>query len=180
MRLSFLLCLTAVALFPSFAEAKYNPLKLTDLLGASDLILVGEITRVLDRSFELTISERLAGTYSEDKITIVRFRDWPCARRWAPYKVGQRVLVCLAIKKRRSEADGKEVEVYRVRSGGNEGEMPIVGDHAYYLGSDVKLKTESLEAFGHSLRAKKLTLSQVRSLVKKYRGKTKDEEAGSR
>ncbi len=88
----------AVLAYPPVCLAKYSPLPLFDMVGSSDLVLVGTIAEVADETFVMRIDTVVAGKHPGKTIEIARFRDWPCARRWTPYATSQRVLVCLADK----------------------------------------------------------------------------------
>lgn len=114
------LALVALCAFPLPCAAKYIPLELYDLLGASDVVVVGTITEVKQETFVLEVETHVVGAEGKPTLEVLRFRDWPCARRWTPYEVGQTVLVCAV---RLKDADG--VEQLKIRSGGGEGEMPI-------------------------------------------------------
>ncbi len=118
-----------VLVLGSPAEAKYIPLSHNDLLTRSDLIAWGRIVRVREATFDVKVSAVLFGKYEAKILTIQRFRNWTCARRWAPYATGQQVLVCLQRK-----TDGAGKIVYRIRSGGGEGEMPIVKGQVFSRG----------------------------------------------
>jgi len=115
------LVLLLLLLAPLSARADYSPVPLFDLLGTSDLVLVGTIAELDAEAYTLAVSERIAGAWTEPTIRVQRFEDWECASRWAPYAEGQEVLVCL----RRVRTD-EGAAVYRIRSGGGEGEMPVV------------------------------------------------------
>jgi hypothetical protein len=162
-----LLVLTAGVLAAgSTAEARYRPLTLDALLGQSDLVLVGEITRLEAEQFELTISETLAGNHKSSTIVIQRFKNWPCASRWAPYEVGQKVLICL-----HKVVDEKSGSVTcKIRSGGGEGEMPIVAGVVHSRGVGVKdVPIERCQVYGKEVSFWKFTLENIRARVKSLR-----------
>ncbi|MBW2464027.1 MAG: hypothetical protein JRH11_20430 [Deltaproteobacteria bacterium] len=110
------------ALSPAAAAADYSPPALNDLVLGSDVIVAGEVVSLSATSFSLRIDDLITGQITTPEIEVQRFTDWTCAARWAPYRVGQRALLFL-----RRDASGK----FQIRSGGGEGEMPIVGDHVY-------------------------------------------------
>ncbi|MCA8921965.1 MAG: hypothetical protein KDD82_09165 [Planctomycetes bacterium] len=114
------LALLALLSLSSPCAAKYLPLDLYDMLGSSDLVVVGTIVELGDEAFVLKVETRIAGAEGQETVEVLRFKDWPCAVRWTPYAVGQRVLVCAV---RVKDKDG--VERLKLRSGGGEGEMPI-------------------------------------------------------
>ena len=105
---------------PAAAAARYIPPPLYDLVGFSDLIVVGTISRVEADTFFLEVEEVLRGSEAKASIEIERFRDWTCSHRWEPYAPGQRVVAFLA----------REEGSYKLRSAGAEAEFPIYGDRA--------------------------------------------------
>lgn len=105
---------------PSQALADFIPMQLFDLVATADIIATGEIVEVRKETFVLKVNEVFAGKPGE-KIEIVKFADWPCAWRWAPYEVGQEVLVFVESR------DGK----LRFMGAGGECECPIVDDEVY-------------------------------------------------
>ena len=161
-----LLVLGAGLLVGRTAEARYRPLTLNDLLGNSDLVLVGEITTLEDETYTLTISETLAGKYKGPTIVIQRFKDWACASRWAPYATGQKLVVCL-----KKVVDPQSCTVtWRVRSGGGEGELPIVADRAHFRGRGADdIPIDVCTVHGNEARFRRFTLESIRALVEKLR-----------
>ena len=105
---------------PSVTQAKYLPPPLYDLVGVSDLIVLGSISRVTPDTFFLEVEEVLKGSGQASVVEIERFRDWACSSRWQPYAKGQKVVAFLA----RREGP------YRLRSAGAEAEFPVRGRYA--------------------------------------------------
>ncbi len=115
------LSLAVLALcLPGASAARYIPPPLYDLVGYSDLIVVGSIARVEVSTFFLEVEEVLRGAEPAAVIEIEKFRDWTCAHRWEPYAPGQRVVAFLV----------REEGPYTLRSAGAEAEFPIDGDEA--------------------------------------------------
>ena len=86
---------TLVVLITSFAatgtcRALYIPVPLFDMVGSSDLVLVGTISEVRKSTFVLKVETVVAGEYGSKTIKIERFRNWTCASRWTAYAPGQR------------------------------------------------------------------------------------------
>jgi hypothetical protein len=100
-------------------RADYSVPPAYDVLGASPLILEGAVSRLDKENYQFRIKRVLAGRYTQKTITIKRFRNWTCAQRWAPYAVGQKMVVALRKLKPNSAR-------WVVRSAGGEGEMPLL------------------------------------------------------
>ncbi len=105
---------TTSALPVSGASAEYDAYKLHELIACADLAVAGTILQVEPDTFVLQVEEELFGTAPATRMELKRFRDWTCARRWAKYAKGQRVLLFL---------NGG-----RVLGAGDEGDMPILDD----------------------------------------------------
>ena len=116
-----LLAIATLLSLPAGAAADYSPPALSDLVLASDAIVVGEIVALGPDTFTLEVDEVVAGNVASRRIEVQRFEDWTCAARWAAYAIGQRALLFL-------NADGAR---WQIRSAGGEGEMPLVGDRVH-------------------------------------------------
>ena len=89
----------AALLFASAALAgrtapapKYVPLELARMVAEADLIVRGTIVELEAETFRLAIDEVIAGSTGlepGEPLEVERFRDWPCARRYAQYAIGQ-------------------------------------------------------------------------------------------
>ncbi len=119
--LASLLALLSAA--PCFAD--YSPPPLFDMVGSSDLVLVGTITKIGEATFVLGVETVVAGKLEAKTIEVTRYVDWTCSTRWTPYAERQRVLLCLTTTK------GKPA---KIRSAGGEGEMPVIDSVVYYRG----------------------------------------------
>lgn len=104
----------------SQALASFIPMQLVDLVATADFIATGEIAEVRKETFILKVNDVFAGKPGE-KVEIVKFQDWPCAWRWAPYEVGQEVLVFV------KREEGK----LQLLGAGGESESPIVDEQVY-------------------------------------------------
>jgi hypothetical protein len=108
------------------AEADYAPLLTTEMIGLADLIVLGTIQRVDVDVFVLRVERQLYGPKAEPGPLVVRrFRNWTCASRWAPYEVGQRLILFLG------SGSGTD-QRWRILGAGDEGEMLVEGDSVYY------------------------------------------------
>jgi len=130
--LILLFCITSFSL-----KADYSPLRLWEMALKADKIVYGEITELRENDYTLKIESSITG--DSGTIIIQRFQDWTCAVRWAPYKVGQKVVVFLQLY------EGK----YNIMSGGGEGEMEVsngmVKIESYIASCDIKKVKSDLE-----------------------------------
>jgi hypothetical protein len=104
--------------------ARYTPLYLSEMVMLSELTVHGTIVEVKKKTFVLKVETILKGELKpadkkRKQLEVRRFQDWACASRWEEYKVGQEVLLFLAVNKRLGPMPG-------ILSGGGEGEMPVV------------------------------------------------------
>ncbi len=127
--LLILACASALTALP--AEAKYAPVPLFDMIGASDLVIIATIDALPSaRVMTLAVEEVIHGSPGSKTLDVQRFEDWTCAARWTPYKVGQKAMFFLW----RDDTAGQ----WRVRSAGNEGELPIMGGSVWLRGHGVE------------------------------------------
>lgn len=147
----------------NFANAKYAPLALHDLVGASDLIVIGSISQLNSKSFILEVSQVIAGDYDKGQIKVEKFKDWTCAARWCKYDKGQNVMLFL-------EKPDKNNSSFSIRSGGGEGEMPVVDEFVYYRGRSIDdIPQEIYKVFGESLYGQKISLEEFINSIQQYR-----------
>lgn len=112
---SLYVAIFSILYFSSEVKADYSPMRLSQMILDADSVVDARITR-LDKKF-FWVSAYEGGSETAD-LKVLRFKDWPCAKRWEQYRVGQRVLLFLK----------KEKDFYRILSAGGEGELPVVGD----------------------------------------------------
>lgn len=117
--LPLFLCLTGLV------KADYIPPTLNELILKSDKIIYGEIVCVDDSVIEVYVHCGI--DYGLETITIIKFDEWDCGKRWAAYKVGENSLFFLTNK------NGG----YLTMGGGNEGELPILKDKCYMHASTI-------------------------------------------
>lgn len=127
-----------LVLAPSVVRADYSPPSLTDLVLASDAIVVGDVEGLSANTFRLRVSEVVHGPIQSATIEVERFEDWTCAARWAPYAVGQHALLFL------NRHEGR----WQIRSAGGEGEMPIENGRVHVPGSYDGLAPSGSNAYG--------------------------------
>ena len=146
------------------ARADYSVPPAYDMLGASDLVVVGKISRLQTKTFDLRVSKVIAGKTAKRSIRVKRFRNWTCASRWTSYKVGQQVVLLLSRKTSKSP--------WLIRSGGGEGEIPVVGKYVYLRGLNLRgLKTKKhlLGSARKAVYGQRMTLARFVKLVRGYR-----------
>ncbi|EAR00347.1 hypothetical protein [Maribacter sp. HTCC2170] len=111
--------LTMFLIFTSLLKADYVPPKIHMLVLKADKIVQGEISCVDNDVFQITVIKSILE--DEHVITVQKFKEWNCGKRYIDYEVGQQSLFFLRY-------DGDKL---RTMSGGNEGEMPIIMGAAY-------------------------------------------------
>lgn len=109
--------------------ASYIPYRLFEMVGGAEVVVAGQITSLTETTYVLKLDRVVAGTHATETIEVRRFRDWPCAFRHAPYKVGQQVVACLV----RDETLSRQLQrpIYCLMGAGCESEIPVVDDFAY-------------------------------------------------
>lgn len=154
--------LVATFLFTGTAHAKYAPPPVEDVFGTSELVVSGEITKLTAKTFVLAVDEVAIGDVGSH-VTIQRFENWTCAHRWAPYKVGQKVLVFAS--------KHPDTRSWRIRSAGGEGEMPIIGDKVVLRGFVSLATTESTshETPGGKVYGQLVALADVLDAARNFR-----------
>jgi len=85
----------SVALFAIPAvQAKKHIWPFVCVVHSADLIVVGSIVSVSPKDVTVLVEDRVYGT-CEEEITVAKWKEWTCDQRFAPYKVGQRMLLLL-------------------------------------------------------------------------------------
>ncbi len=116
------LMLAAPLFVAAVAEGKFAPLSLSNLCGSADLIVIGTINDVRVETFVVDVEQTVAGSSGSVPLEVRKFANWTCARRWASYEVGQRVLLFLT-----RGAPGNP-HAWRIMGAGGEGEMLVEAD----------------------------------------------------
>ena len=152
------------------ASADYSPPAFYDMVGASPLIVVGEIVSLDAKTFEINVLRTVAGERPSPSSTlrIRRFKDWTCSARWAPYTTGQRVLLFL----RRDERTRKETGTpWVIRSAGGEGEMPIdrTGDVILRGISVPGMKAAPVPLHGGTVIGSRVVLADFVRVIQRFR-----------
>ncbi|MEK7486528.1 MAG: hypothetical protein AABZ60_19565, partial [Planctomycetota bacterium] len=142
-------------------QAKYAPPDFFDMVGASDFVFLGEIQEVRESTFVLKIEDILVGSYDGKTIEIQQFKDWTCARRWAPYQVGQRVIAFVC-----AVEESKHPVPFALRSAGDEGEFPVLGEYVHYNGYP-GVENLPYEDFEEG-RVQKVLLTEMLSAIREY------------
>lgn len=112
-------------LLTSTLKADYVPPSLNELILKADSILYGEIICVDETVIEVKVYNSI--DHDLDSITILKFKEWNCGKRWMEYQVGDTSLFFLKLKNGR----------YRTMGGGNEGELPMHNDKVYVHSSTI-------------------------------------------
>lgn len=134
---NILLIIIVAISFSSFTKVDYTPIDLWEMVLSAEKIVYGEIAELREKDYTLKITSSVTG--DKGNIVITRYNDWACSHRWAPYKVGQKVVVFLYMY------NGK----YKIMSAGGEGEIEVKGNklniNSYIVGCDIKAVKPDLE-----------------------------------
>lgn len=124
---------------PARASVEAIYIGLHELCLGADAIVVGRIVALDEDNFEVAITRRIAGVTLPARVKLGRFEDWTCGQRWAPYALGQELLLFLE-----RSSDGKRLDAI---GGTCEGEMPILDGRVGcpYLLHDVPTVRVTLE-----------------------------------
>ncbi len=122
-------------LYSGFSYGKYRPYKIHELIKTCDIAVVGKITSVNNRTFELSIDSLLIDKINgKPTIITVNRQDIHAGvcppKRWTEYSVGQQSLFFL------KKVNNKKWSVLSLL---NEGEFPIKNDSIYCLASSIDL-----------------------------------------
>lgn len=107
------------------ARAAYCPPGPRTLAEQSDLIVTGTVVGLTGKTYDLEIAGAYKGHPKSRTVTVVRFRDWACARRPWPYSSGQKLVLFLNAGRSGSSCPA---DAYQAIGGGAEGEMLIRND----------------------------------------------------
>jgi hypothetical protein len=162
-RIAVLLCLS-LAYAPD-ARAYYTPIMLAEVVATADLIVVGQIRSVNATDFRFVATETLKGFADTSfPLRIQRFADWSCASRWTPYRTGQRLVLFL-----RWTPQGTGEAPLRVVGAGDEGEVPIQGDRAYFqIPEETWGHPHSHQVWGADFHGASVPLSALIDAVRDY------------
>ncbi|HEX6881801.1 MAG TPA: VCBS repeat-containing protein [Planctomycetota bacterium] len=133
---------------------EYRRLRLHEVAVLADRVVVGRIEHLQDTTYDLLVEQTLVGT-PQASLRIVQFGDWTCAGRYAPYAVGQRVLLFL-----------KEE---RALGAGDEGEMPMVGEGALVPYAVRGSRLVERAVHGDFFEASWVPLADIASVLEDYR-----------
>ncbi len=127
---------------PASALADYAPPPLYDMVTASDLVAVGTVKAISAKTYTFSVDAHIYGDPVSGDITVGRFEDWECATRWAPYKIGERLML-FADRTDRAYAHMEHVPEgdFQLRGAGVEAEMPIVGLDIFIAYHDIQQAT---------------------------------------
>lgn len=120
--MKYLFCLFFFIL--SLKPVDYKHLNLYQAIDRSELIVETEIQEVKDTTLIVNVLSIEKGKINTECLEILQFKNWPCAYKRTAYKVGQQAYLFLRQDKTRT--------IWRIVGAGNDGEMPIVNQKAYY------------------------------------------------
>jgi hypothetical protein len=161
-RLIVAFLLTCASLVGAPARAYYVPLFTIEMIGRADAIVLGTIEKVGSEDFELRVEQPLYGS-AAGPLRVRSFRDWTCASRWAPYRVGQRLILFLTAG---TPADPR----WAIVGAGDEGEMLVVGKTVYHqLWPDWERRVRTHHVSGRKFYGATAPLSDVADALAAYR-----------
>lgn len=114
-------------------KADYVSTELYVMILKAEKIVYGEVVSIDSATFDLRIEKSFTG--ESGILRVSKFADWPCARRWTTYQLGQRLFLFL------THYDGRLIAM----SGGNEGELPIYKGSVYINASSLPPPIEKLK-----------------------------------
>lgn len=143
----------------------YALIPFTQLIGMSDLIVIGAVKDIGDSTFNFHLDEFLLNSYSSDSLIVRKFIpskfDEP---RVLPYFTMQRFVLFLT-KPLHENAQFS----WNIIGHAGEGEMPIDDDFIYFEGYDLKgLEHKSREVHGVTRKIRRFNLDDFKDAVKKY------------
>ena len=108
----------------SQTKAELIPTSVSQMIDKADLIVQGQIKKVIDSYIEVSIIRSVKGKVLKKRIRIEKFQNWICASRYKPYEVGQQELFFLQKNKKNN--------TWQIMGGGGEGEIPIINKTLYF------------------------------------------------
>ena len=141
----------------------YEPTLLSDLIDRSELVVHGTIKKTDQYTCSLQLKEVLKGDFPTDSLLVFdKFKDWTCAQRFDKYEAGQEELFFLF----------KGYDPYhRAIGGGNEGEMPVVGDSVYYKAQYLRIDKNpvAFKVYGGQISGYRFLTTDFKKAVRYYR-----------
>ena len=140
----------------------YDPIPLARMIGTTELAVIARVTAVRDDDLTLAVERRLRGTVG-DQLIMAKFVpskfDSP---RAAPYTEGQQFVLFLT----RPDA---QVDRWRVRGLGGEGELPLENGYVYFHGRVVQgLERAEYRVHGVDRNIQRFPVEPVSAAVRAY------------
>lgn len=143
-----------------FAYACYQRTFLPNLIENSDIIIWGEIVSITKKTFTIDQKVFIKNRKNQNLITIQRFQNWECDRRFSEYKIGQEAIYFIEYT---SEGN------LRVMGAANEGELVVQQNIAFVHGrTNSDLCTQNVEFMGEMRKFCVLNVSEVIEGIKIY------------
>jgi hypothetical protein len=115
-----LIAIFSLSLKPAFSE--YVRTFLPSLIENSKIIVHGRIIFVGKETFKIVALKTIKSKTKCDTLVIQKFKDWSSASRYSTYEIGQEAIFFIESRKGKFHVMGK----------GNEGELVVRSDTAYY------------------------------------------------
>ena len=131
-----------VTIIVNSAKADYRYMKLSELVCNADYGAVGTIIKIDKNYFYLKVDEFVLNSLDFDTLAIAKFENWPCARRFDKYRIGQKEMVFF--RKSNYVIDDFELLGY---GAGDEFELPIFKDTIKYQSAYGRFESFMLNDF---------------------------------
>ncbi|MBC7862218.1 MAG: hypothetical protein IAF38_04535 [Bacteroidia bacterium] len=103
--------------------AKYARIYLPSMLEHSEVIVYGKIISIDSLTIRIVSLDKVKGNNIKDTVEILKFMNWTCAHRYSKYEAGQEAIFFLVLN---------EQNKFKVMGSGNEGELTVSSNTAYY------------------------------------------------
>jgi hypothetical protein len=108
-----------------------QPVRLSEMAGTSDLIVVGTITNVAEDRFTVGVSQKLHGEDARSLVDVEIPRRSPDEARWTPYANGQTILAFLVDRPGPTRPAQRRLHLAGF---GGDGEFPVDNRFVYFVG----------------------------------------------
>ncbi len=144
-------------------QIDYEPVPLAKLIGISELIATGYISKIIDSNYVFVLKEILSGKITEKSITVNQY--FPSkfeGKRRIPYAINQSYILFLQTSK-------KNKEQYSIIGYGGEGEMLIENGFVYFMGIIIEgLEKTTYEVQGKNCYAQRFDFENFKNAVSNY------------
>lgn len=149
------------------ARADYQPMNLHKTISEAELIVLGTISEVRDKTFVVKEAELIDGDGQTSPLEVRKVAEWPGNARWTSYGASQRVLLLLVAQKGEHAGANKP---WKIVGFGGEGEFPVQDGFAYVRGPVLEgFEIGEYVVAGAALRAYRFDLETFLSAIEGHR-----------